>query len=233
MNIAQSTAAAKPAQSTPQPEHNARTDVRGGVRSDARGEVQQDVRSDLRNAVRHDAKAQHQSTGFGLPCSNCRLYYPANLDVCPACNSKDRVSPSVAPPAPKAQAAAEPAPDSAVVEQEREAFLKEFTSQLFTAHAEAADSTAMCTLAQRHAQGAEAASICKPCYDRLQERVDVLEAALHMDLKEAAQIIYDAVWADPSDPNKTYTNAASALLSELRKRSGISTLLGPFQPRGN
>jgi hypothetical protein len=229
MNIAQSAAAAKPAQSAPQPEHHSRTDVRSDVRND----VRQDVRSDLRNAVRHDAKAAHQSTGFGMPCSNCRLYYPASLDVCPACNSKERVSPSTVPSAPKAQAAAEPAPDNAVVEQEREAFLKEFKSQLFTAHAEVASSTAICTLAERHAQGAEAASICKPCYDRLQERVDVLEAALHMDLKEAAQIIYDAVWADPSDPSKTYTNAASALLSELRKRSGVSTLLGPFQPRGN
>jgi hypothetical protein len=229
MNIAQSTAAAKPAQSTSQLELNARTNLR----SDVRSEVQQDVRNDLRNAVRHDAKAPHQSTGFGLPCSNCRLYYPANLDACPACNCKERVSPRVVPSAPKAQAAAEPAPDSAVVEQEREAFLKEFKSQLFTAHAEAAGSTAMCTLAERHVQGAEAASICNLCYDRLQERVDVLEAALHMDLKEAAQIIYDAVWADPSDPSKTYTNAASALLSELRKRSGVATLLGPFQPRGN
>jgi hypothetical protein len=84
-----------------------------------------------------------------------------------------------------------------------------------------------------HGQGAEPASICKPCYDRLQERVDVCEAALHIDLKEAAQIVYDAVWADPSDPSKTYTNAASALLSELRKRSGVSSLLGPFQPLGN
>jgi len=67
----------------------------------------------------------------------------------------------------------------------------------------------------------------------LQERVDVCEAALHIDLKEAAQIIYDAVWADPSDPSKTYTNAASALISELRKRSGVSSLLGPFHPLGN
>jgi hypothetical protein len=60
--------------------------------------------------------------------------------------------------------------------------------------------------------------------------VDILEATLHLDLKEAAQIIYDAVWADPSDPSKTYQNAASALLSDLRKRAGMSTLLGPFQP---
>jgi hypothetical protein len=222
MNLAQYTAAAaKPAQSTPQPERNTRNDVR----------------NDLRNAVRHDTKGPHQSTGFGLPCSNCRLYYPANLDVCPACNSEERVSPSVVPSIPKVQAVAEPSPNTAVVEQkveqEREAFLKEFKSQLSTAHAEVAASTAICTLAERHAQGAGAASICKPCYDRLQERVDVFEAALHMDLKEAAQIIYDAVWADPSDPGKTYTNAASALLSELRKRSGVSTLLGPFHSRGN
>jgi len=242
MNLAQSTAAAaKPAQSTPQPEPNVRSDVRNDIRNDIRNDVQKDVRNDLRNAVRHDAKAPHQSMGFGLPCSNCRLYYPANLDVCPACNSKERVSPSLVPSVPRLQAAAGPSPDNTVVEQkvereveqEREAFLKEFKSQLFTAHAEVAASTAICTVAEHRAQGAEAASICKPCYDRLQERVDVFEAALHMDLKEAAQIIYNAVWTDPSDPSKTYTNAASALLSELRKRSGISSVSGPFQPRGN
>jgi hypothetical protein len=51
-----------------------------------------------------------------------------------------------------------------------------------------------------------------------------------MDLKEAAQIVYDAVWADSSDPNKTYQNAASALLTELRKRAGITAVRGPFQP---
>jgi len=27
-----------------------------------------------------------------------------------------------------------------------------------------------------------------------------MEAALHIDLKEAAQIVYEAVWSDPSDP---------------------------------
>ena len=54
--------------------------------------------------------------------------------------------------------------------------------------------------------------------------------ALQIDLKEAAQIIYDAVWSDPSDPSKTYQNAAGALLTELRKRAGISAVLGPFQP---
>jgi hypothetical protein len=64
----------------------------------------------------------------------------------------------------------------------------------------------------------------------VQERLDVLEAALHLELKDAAQIIYDAVWADPSDPGKTYQNAASALLTELRKRAGITAVLGPFQP---
>ena len=51
-----------------------------------------------------------------------------------------------------------------------------------------------------------------------------MEAALHIDLKEAAQIVYDAVWSDPSDPSKTYQNAAQALLSELRQRSGITRL---------
>jgi hypothetical protein len=48
-----------------------------------------------------------------------------------------------------------------------------------------------------------------------------MEAALHMDIKEAAKIVYEAVWADTSDPNKTYLNAANALLAELRRRGGI------------
>jgi hypothetical protein len=220
-----SAAAAKPAQAV-LPEKDVRSDVRTDVRND--------VRNDLRNAVRHDAKpASHRSSGFGMPCANCRLYYPANVDCCPACNSKERVSPVVVPAIPKVQAVAEALPDPAIVDQEREAFLKEFKSQLFAAHAEVASASAICALGERHAEGAEAASICKPCYDRLQERVDVCEAAMHIDLKEAAQIVYDAVWADPSDPSKTYTNAASALLNELRKRSGVSSLLGPFHPLGN
>ncbi|MGC2172855.1 MAG: hypothetical protein WA623_15840 [Candidatus Sulfotelmatobacter sp.] len=196
-------------------------------------EARNHVRNDLRNAVRNDSETPRKFSGYGMPCANCRLYYPANLDVCPACNSRERVSPNLVPAIPKAQAAAEPLPDNAVVEQEREAFLKEFKSQLFAAHAEVASAPAVCTLAEHHVQGAEAAVICKSCYDALQDRVDVCEAALHIDLKDAAQIIYDAVWADPSDPGKTYTNAASALLTELRKRSGVSSLLGPFQPLGN
>jgi len=136
----------------------------------------------------------------------------------------------VVPAIPKVQTTDEPAPDTDVVEQEREAFLKEFKSQLFAAHAEITSAPVVCTLGEHHVQGAEAASICKACYDRLQERVDVCEAALHFDLKEAAQIVYDAVWADPSDPSKTYINAAGALLAELRKRSGVSSFLGPFHP---
>jgi hypothetical protein len=72
--------------------------------------------------------------------------------------------------------------------------------------------------------------VCQGCYDHLQERVDVLEAAMHMDLKEATQIIYDAVWADSSDPTKTYENAAHALMAELRKRSGVTQVFGLLQP---
>ncbi|MFZ0297159.1 MAG: hypothetical protein WAM13_02295 [Candidatus Sulfotelmatobacter sp.] len=242
MDLTRSTAAAaKPAQTAPPPESSVRNDLRKDVRSDVpnnvqssvqSSNVQSNVRNDLRNAVRHDAKAQ-QPSGFGLPCSNCRLYYPANLDACPACNSRVRVSPRAVPAIPKAQVAAESTPDSAVVEREREAFLKELESKISATPEDVASSNAICSLENHRAQDDEPASICKPCYARLQERIDVFEGALHMDLKEAAQIIYDAVWADPSDPSKTYTNAASALLSELRKRSGVSSVLGPFHPRGN
>jgi hypothetical protein len=129
------------------------------------------------------------------------------------------------------QAAVDPIPDTAVVEQEREEFLRQFKSQLLEAHAEVANAPeSVCKFAEQHSGEPASAEICQACYEHLQERLDVCEAAFHMDLKEAAQIIYDAVWADPSDPNKTYQNAASALLTELRKRAGMTAALSPFQP---
>ena len=205
--------------------------------SSVRSDVRDDVRNNLRNAVRNDAQAPVKSSGYGLPCAHCRLYYPANLDTCPACNSKERVAVAAVPIISPVQAAADVMPENSIeqerVEREREEFLKQFKSQLIAAHAEAANSSAVCALGEHQGEEAEGPSICKPCYDRLQERVDVLEAALHIDLKEAAQIVYDAVWADPSDPSKTYTNAASALITELRRRSGTSSVLGPFHPLGN
>jgi hypothetical protein len=210
-------AAAKPAQSVPLAEKDMRTDLRHLERASAAA----------------SGEALQKPSGYGMPCVKCHLYYAANLDACPTCNSKERISPNVVPAIPKPPAAAEAAPDGAVVEKEREAFLEEFKSQLFAAHAEVANSPVVCTLGEHHLASPESATICKPCYDRLQERLDVCEAALHMDVKEAAQIVYDAVWADPSDPSKTYTNAASSLLTELRKRAGVSSMIGPFQPLGN
>jgi hypothetical protein len=202
----------------------------------AESNVRTETRSDRRNAVRNPALPK--LTGYGLPCSECHLYYPANLDSCPTCNSQERVSAAESMAVPIPPVIAEAAPDNSLIEQEklekeREAFLKQFKSQLLEAQEEGAKAPAVCAFGERHIQNPEAATICKACYDRLQERVDVFEAALHIDLKEAAQIVYDAVWADPSEPSKTYVNAASALLGELRKRSGVSSLLGPFHPLGN
>jgi hypothetical protein len=169
--------------------------------------------------------------GYGLPCAKCKLYYPADLDHCPTCQGTERVSPIVAKLASKVpQPTAEVIPDNAVLEKEREEFLRQLKSDLYTAHAEVTNgAAAVCNLAEHPAAEPEKAEICKPCYDRLQEQLDVCQGALHMDVKEGAQIIYDAVWADPSDPNKTYVNAANALLTELRKRAGVASLLGPFQ----
>ena len=170
-------------------------------------------------------------SGYGLPCAKCHLYYPADLDACPTCKHNERVSP-ITPKLPlrPVQDAPEPVPDSEVIEQEREEFLRQFKAQLLEANSVANGPKAICKFGENHPGESAGADICQGCYERLQERADVCEAALHMELKEAAQIIYDAVWADPSDPSKTYQNAASSLLSELRKRAGITTLLGPFQP---
>jgi hypothetical protein len=170
-------------------------------------------------------------SGYGLPCSKCKLYYSADLESCPTCHHAQRVSAvATATRGSVSQAAPNPVPNSATVEQEREEFLRQFKTQMQQTHAEVTKAPKSVCKEVGHQPGDPAhAEVCKACYERLQERVDVCEAALHIDLKEATQIIYDAVWADSSDPAKTYENAASALLSELRKRAGMNTLV-PFQP---
>jgi hypothetical protein len=175
--------------------------------------------------------------GYGLPCVKCKTYYAADLSMCPVCKSEERVSPVVDAATvsmPIVPETALPAPDDAALEEERERFLREFKSQ---SYASQIDSTQMeseksqgCSLEVNHRDGFEPAEVCQECYMRLQQRVDQLEAALHMDLIEATRVVYEAVWSDPSDPSKTYHNAAVAMLTEMRKRAGIAVVLGPFQP---
>jgi hypothetical protein len=177
-------------------------------------------------------ESERKISGYGLPCAKCHLYYSADLDVCPTCRHNERVPPVVAKVPPRvAQEVGDTIPDTSIVEQEREDFLRQFKSQLLEAHAKVAnDAESVCKFAEHHSGDPAPAEICQACYERLQEQVDIFEAALHLDLKEGARIVYDAVWADASDPGKTYQNAANALLSELRKRAGMTTVLGPFQP---
>jgi hypothetical protein len=177
--------------------------------------------------------------GYGLPCVKCKTYYAADLSMCPVCKSEERVSPVVDAAAgsiPNIPETALPAPDDAALEEERERFLREFKSQSYASQVQIdpaqtdSEKSLGCSIEGNHRDAFEPAEICQDCYMRLQQRVDLLEASLHMDLIEATRVVYEAVWSDPSDPSKTYQNAASAILAELRKRAGIAVVLGPFQP---
>jgi len=173
---------------------------------------------------------EKQSVGYGLPCSRCHAYYPADMHACPICKSPDRVSPTASVEHSTAPAVPRPA-TGAPLDDDHERFLKELKSQAFASHTQInAAATFRCVLQHQHSGATEPAAVCHTCYGEARQQADRLEAALHMDAKEAAKIVYEAVWADTSDPNRTYLNAASALLSELRKRAGIGLLLGPNQP---
>jgi hypothetical protein len=148
------------------------------------------------------------------------------MTVCPICKSKERVpsNQTQVPPA------AQPAPN-AEIDDEREQYLKELKSQAFASHTQInATATFRCVLEHQHNGSSEPAAVCHTCYGETKQLADRLEAALHIDTKEAAKIVYDAVWADTTDPDRTYYNAASALISELRRRAGIGLLLGSNQP---
>ena len=175
---------------------------------------------DLASNLVQATQPSPRHVGYGLPCSNCGTYYMADQSVCPICKCGERISPTTIP-APAGLRNAQPDAGELELEEERKPFPKEFKSQTLSAHRQI-NTSFRCSLRENHEGGHEPAAICRPCYDHLQERVDLMEAALHMDLRDAAQIVYDAVWSDPSDPRKTYQNAAQALLSELCERSGIT-----------
>ncbi len=174
--------------------------------------------------------SEKKAIGYGMPCSRCHAYYPADMHVCPICKSPDRVSPT-APVIHSAPSAVPQPATGARIDDDRERFLKELKSQAFASHTQInAAATFRCVLEHQHSGATEPAAVCHSCYGEARQQADRLEAALHMDAKEAAKIVYEAVWADTSDPNTTYLNAATALLSELRNRAGIGLLLGANQP---
>jgi hypothetical protein len=180
-------------------------------------------------------------SAYGLPCAKCGMYYEAALPACPICKSPERVAPRAIKPQtgvltsptqslpPIALGTLESIPDAAALEEERERFLRELKTQLDAGlAARSSDDASTCARQSVHTPGSEngIAEVCRDCYDQAQDSADRMEAALHMDPKDAAQIIYDAVWADTSDPEQTYVNAANALLHELRTRSGLPSTPG-------
>jgi len=175
-----------------------------------------------------EATAAVHVVGYGMPCANCRAYYPSDMQACPICKSLERVSPTATQAVPASPAT--PPPDEAQRLSEERERLRELKSQIYASHPQVPATTFRCALDQNHNGDVEPAAICHSCYGTVREQADRIEAALLMDDKEAAKIVYEAVWADTSDPNKTYLNAAAALLSELRKRAGIGAVLGTNQP---
>jgi hypothetical protein len=185
---------------------------------------------DRSGVLPQSAEVGAKRVGYGLPCANCGTYYAADQPACPICKSSERVSAKAAVQGCHV-APAESLPDLNQIDEERERFLKEYKAQMFAAHTQIDPAASFgCSLEDNHSDSYEPASVCRGCYERMQQRADQMEAALHVDLKEAAQIVHDAVWADPSDPTKTYQNAAQALLTELRTRAGIQMVLTTLQP---
>jgi hypothetical protein len=182
------------------------------------------VSSSQRTALRlqwADSGIAPKKAGYGMPCAHCSTYYAANLTTCPICNCPDRIAIVAKEYVSSAEFVAVPV----AVEEQRERRLREFKSQALPDSTELSSRVISCCKRQQHHPSTmEVATVCQACYDRIEERLDILKAVLEMDVKDAAEVIYKAAWSDPSDPSKSYENAAQAMLSELKKRSGITPL---------
>jgi hypothetical protein len=166
-------------------------------------------------------------TGYGLPCANCRKYYAADLPACPTCNSTQRIAASTSPATENhgTQILTNMPPLNPPEAEPSKPAASHAPAHLTAAAAK----TPACSNQRKSSRPHAPVTVCKTCYEETKDRMNTMEASLHMDLREATQIIYEAVWADTSDPNKSYQNAAQALLTELRKRAGVTVLLGPIQ----
>jgi RNA polymerase subunit RPABC4/transcription elongation factor Spt4 len=163
-----------------------------------------------------------RNIGYGMPCAKCRAYYPADMDACPICKSKERLS-AKGNGRPAVAATASSHSDAAKLLAEERERLRELKSQIYAPQPQVPAATFRCALDQNHdGTTVEPAAVCHSCYGGMRQQVGRMETALHMEPKEAAKIVYEAVWTDTSDPDKTYYNAAVALLGELRKRAGIA-----------
>jgi len=163
-----------------------------------------------------------KGVGYGLPCSQCRAYYPADMDACPICKSRERLKPAYASvKTPSAASVVSAHSEAAKLLAEERERLRELKSQIYASQPPVRAATFRCALDQNHNGTVEPAAVCHSCYGDARQHADRVEAALRMDAKEAAKIVYEAVWADTSDPDKTYYNAAVALLGELKKRAGM------------
>jgi len=206
------------------------------------------------------ALKQQRPVRYGLPCVNCKAYYASDLPSCPICKCAERVPATgteaestqtlnkpqggVLQPALRSfinldspRACREKMPLAGRRNEGASSFLVE--SKLLPCTNTDEVNTGIGSpdiLAENHNTQDESVLVCLS-YDQLRETLAHteaalahVEAALLMDLREAAQVIYEAVWADPSpaEPSRTYENAAQALLNELHHRAGMVRLLGPI-----
>jgi hypothetical protein len=182
-------------------------------------------------------EAQPKRVGYGLPCARCSAYYAADLPSCPYCHCKERVSPAAQEILRPATALKEEITSPAEFDEAEILPGYDEDEPLFatSAHREIGGiytaPVVRCEVTQ-HSDEAEPATVCRSCYQQQLEQVERLEAALSMDSREAAQLVYEAVWADPSpsDPTRTYQNAAQAILNELRRRAGLAMFMSTVRP---
>src|ERR1700689_3028152 len=76
---------------------------------------------------------ENKLVGYGLPCSHCHAYYPADMQACPICKCPDRISPTEPVIHSIVATEAKTAPVGHI-DDERERLLKELKSQAFAAH---------------------------------------------------------------------------------------------------
>src|ERR1700733_178628 len=108
----------------------------------------------------------HRIIGYGLPCANCRAYYPSDMETCPICKSHQRVAPAATPSLPSAASSRDDAAKMLNEERER---LREIKSKIYAPHPAVPAATFRCALDQNHTGDVEPAAVCHSCYGDIRQ----------------------------------------------------------------
>jgi hypothetical protein len=164
---------------------------------------------------------QPRRAGYGLPCAKCRRYFSADLDACPICKGRDRVSPVISPAQTPSRTLApvEPTLIASSLELQRDRFPEESDSPLFEQEEfsvqEVRNSPTLSGLQERQLAETEPAAAARPPETQVSVDLMLSDASLAQEPEDL-----------PTRPECPMSTAKEDIVAQQKTDAALSALKG-------